>query len=131
MIVDDVELDVEDLAEASFGLFDAHEFQVVGEIESPTLEFRLGDEQHRFTDDVATFPMRWFDFVASRMGRHCQLVRPHAILHPSPSPTYHVIFCRPKALKRLEGSGLIPLAWDELESSSFMERDTEMGWKAG
>ena len=121
MVWDSVETDVEELSECSFGMFNAQEIQVVGNNENPTLEFDLDGTTERFTNDIATFAFRCFDFVASRFGRANDLVRPHSIYYPSDYPLYYVVFCTPDALDRLGESSLIPSHRDEVQNQSFMD----------
>lgn len=121
LIIESVEVDIESLADNSFGLFDPTEIQVVGDINHPTLEFDLEGNKESFSDDASTFILRCFDFAASRFGRVANLVRPHGMVHPSNQPLMYVLLCRPQAFKRLEASAMIPVSHDEIEAHSFMD----------
>lgn len=120
MDLDSVESDIEELSESSFDMFDVHDIQVVGSPDHPTLEFILAGKQEAYTGDVHDFPFRSFEFAGSRWGRINSGIRPHAIVHPSDEPRYHVVYCTHSALERIGDEKLIPKELDDLRAASLM-----------
>lgn len=116
-----LETDVENLAENSFGMFEAYEIQIVGEEDYPTFEFTIDTKVYTTSGDAKGFPNQAIDFVFDRFAKINDGVKPHEIVHPTSEKSRPIVFCTPDAFKRLQDADLVPADRESVKSQGLPE----------